>query len=215
MGVVELGMTDDASHANVARLVALARQGDASARDQLLTKYRSYLRLLAWQRLPKFVSKRTDGSDVVQQTLVDAVRGLPDFRGDTEGEFTAWMLRLLDRNLLQIARVNTAEKRDIRRETPDRNGESSAQLIWHSLRAKDSSPHGSVLRGETALQLAQALDRLPEDQRAAVEMRYLGQQSLRAIADDMQRTVSSVAGLIRRGVEALEAHLPAELGELS
>jgi RNA polymerase sigma-70 factor (ECF subfamily) len=208
-------MVRDASHANVAQLVALARQGDASAQEQLLVKYRPYLRLLAWRRLPKFVNQRTDGSDVVQQTLVDAFRGLPEFRGATETEFTAWMLRLLERNLLQIARDNTAEKRDVRREAHDRNGESSAQLTWHSLGASGSSPHVRVLRGEAALHLAQALDQLPAEQRAAVEMRYLDQQPLRAIAETMQRSVNSVAGLIRRGVEALESLLPAELGELT
>jgi RNA polymerase sigma-70 factor (ECF subfamily) len=208
-------MVGEASHSQVIQLVNLARQGDAYAQDQLLVKYRPYLRLLAWRRLPSFVNRRADGSDVVQQTLVDAFRGLPDFRGATEPEFTAWMIRLLDRNLLLAARANTADKRDIRREAHDRHGESSAQLNWHSLGATGSSPHVRVIRGEAALHLAQALDQLPEDQRTAVEMRYLDQQPLRAIADVMQRSVNSVAGLIRRGVEALEAHLPPELGELT
>lgn len=206
-------MVGDSSRTNVAQLVDLARQGDASARDQLLIKYRPYLRLLAWQRLPRFVNKRTDGSDVVQQTLVDAVRGLPDFRGRTEAEFTAWMLRLLDRNLLQSARANTAEKRDVRREVPERNGDSSAQVVWHSLGGDGASPQSVVLSGEVALQLAQALEQLPEDQRLAIELRYLAQQSLQSIADEMERSVSSIAGLIRRGVETLEKYLPPELGE--
>jgi RNA polymerase sigma-70 factor (ECF subfamily) len=206
-------MVGDASRSNVARLVDLARHGDECAREQLLSTYRPYLRMLAWQRLPKFINKRIDGSDVVQQTLVDAVRGLPDFRGQTEAEFTAWMLKLLDRNLLQTARANTAEKRDVRREVPERIGESSAQVVWHSLVGEGASPQSVVLCGEVALQLAQALEQLPKDQCTAVELRYLGQESLQSIADQMQRSVSAVAGLIRRGLEALENHLPPELRE--
>ncbi len=205
-------MVGDASRTDCAAGVA-AQQGDTIARDQLLTEYRPYLRLLAWQQLPRFINKRTDGSDVVQQTLVDAVRGLPDFRGHTEAEFTTWMLKLLDRNLLQAARRNTAEKRDVRREVPDRNTNSSAQLVWHTHGGNGDSPQASILRGEMALQLAQALEQLPDDQRTAVELRYLGQQSLQAIATEMERSVGSVAGLIRRGVEALHAFLPADLGE--
>ena len=55
--------------------------------------YRPYVRLVAGQRLPRAVQQRVDASDIVQQTLVDAVRGLPDFRGRTEPEFTAWMMK--------------------------------------------------------------------------------------------------------------------------
>lgn len=208
-------MVGDPSRTNVTQLVDLARTGDASARDQLLIKYRPYLRLLAWQRLPKFIHKRTDASDIVQQTLVDAVRGLPEFRGQTEPEFTAWMMRLLERNLLMSVRNNTLGKRDVRLEREWGDGSGSAVMMWHSLAADGSSPMSSVFRGEAALHLAMALEKLPPEQRTAVEMRYIGQQSLQAIADEMKRSVGSVAGLIRRGVESLETHLPAEFREIS
>lgn len=213
MGHVMVGDVGDASKSKIAQLVELARRNDGAARDELLTKYRSYLRLLAWQRLPKFFNRRSDGSDVVQQTLVDAVRGLGEFRGQTEAEFTAWMLTLLDRNLLQVARRNMADKRDVRREVFEQHSDSSAQLMWHSLAAGGDSPHSVALTAEVSLHLAQALEQLPGEQRLAVELRYLGQQSLQEIADQMERSVSSVAGLIRRGVVALEPHLPPELGE--
>ena len=70
----------------------------------------------------------------------------------------------------------------------------SAVLMWQSLAADGSSPMSSVFRGEAALQLAMALEKLPADQRTAVELRYIGQLSLQAIADEMERTVGSVAG---------------------
>ena len=100
-------------------------------------------------------------------------------------------------------RNHTLEKRDIRQEQNWTDPSGSAQMIWHSLADKGSSPLSSVFRGEVALHLALALDKLPSDQHTAVEMRYIGQESLQAIADEMGRTVGSVAGLIRRGVEAL------------
>jgi RNA polymerase sigma-70 factor, ECF subfamily len=87
-------------------------------------------------------------------------------------------------------------------------------LMWQQLAANGSSPMSGVFRGEAALHLAAALEELPADQRTAVEMRYIGQQSLQAIADEMERTVGSVAGLIRRGVAGLHSMLPAEFGEL-
>jgi RNA polymerase sigma-70 factor (ECF subfamily) len=73
----------------------------------------------------------------------------------------------------------------------------------------------AFFRGEAALQLAEAREQLPEDQRIAVKLRYLGQQSLRSIAEYMEKTTGAVAGLIRRGVENLRDVVPPQFGEVS
>ncbi len=207
-------MNSGPSKPSLETLLAQAVRGDEAAREELLRMYRPYLRLVAGRRLPVMVQKRVDASDLVQQTLINAVRGLPDFRGQTEPEFTAWMMRLLERNVLMSIRNHTLGKRDVRLEQDWTDASGSAQMVWASLASDGSSPASSVFRGEAALQLAMALDKLPAEQRAAVEMRYIGQQSLQAIADELKRSVGSVAGLIRRGVEALETYLPSEFGEL-
>src|SRR5215207_3794206 len=106
-------MVSESSRPNLQRLVANAAGGDAAAREELLALYRPYLRLAAGARIPKLIQKRMDSSDIVQQTLLDAVRGLPEFRGQTEPEFTAWMMKMLERNLLQCVRDNTLGKRDV------------------------------------------------------------------------------------------------------
>ncbi len=178
-----------------------------------MAAYRPYLRLVAGQRLPRLLEKRADASDIVQQTLIDAMRGLPDFRGRSEAEFTAWMTRLLERNLLQIARLNMAAIRDVRREVREQGSGGSAQLVWHTLAGEGPTVQSSIFRGEAALLLAQALETLPDDQREAVRLRYLAQQSLDEIARQMNKTAAAVAGLIRRGVEKLRQQLPDELGE--
>jgi RNA polymerase sigma-70 factor, ECF subfamily len=204
----------DESRPSLEMLLGDVRRGDATAREVLLTLYRPYLRLVAGRRLPRVIQKRVDASDLAQQTLMDAVRGLPEFRGHSEAEFTAWMLKLLERNLLQNLRDHKLGKRDVRLEQNWTDESGSAQMIWHSLADEEPSPMGNVVRGEDALQLAIAIDKLSEDQRTAVEMRYIGQQSLQEIALEMARSVGSVAGLIRRGVEAMQAHLPSEFGEI-
>jgi RNA polymerase sigma-70 factor, ECF subfamily len=205
----------ESSRPNLEMLLDEARGGDASAREELLALYRPYLRLAAGRRLPRVVQKRVDASDIAQQTLLDAVRGLDDFRGRTEPEFTAWMMKLLERNLLQCLRNHTLGKRDVRLEQNWTDESGSAQMVWHSLAGDGSSPESRVLHGEAALHLALALDKLPADQRTAVEMRYIEHQSLQEIADATGRTIGSIAGLIRRGVEAMQVHLPVEFGEVS
>lgn len=206
-------MEGSGTNSEIAGFLASSLQGDVEAGDKLMTAYRPYLRLLAGQRLPKLLAKRADASDIVQQTLFDAVRGLPDFRGQTEAEFTAWIVKLLERNLLQSARLNLAAMRDVRREAQDHATDGSAQLVWYAVANDVNSPQSSVFRGEAALHLAQALEQLPEQQRRAVELRYLEQQPLEAIAKELEKTTPAVAGLIARGVEALRRLMPKELGE--
>lgn len=208
-------MESASNRRHVETLLMHTVRSDAAARDELLGLYRPYLRLVAGRQMPRLVQKRVDASDIVQHTLIDAMRGLPEFRGQTEPEFTAWMLRLLERNLLMSIRNNTQAKRDVRLEQNWTDASGSAVLMWQAVANENSSPTQNVFRGEAALQLAAALEKLPADQRTAVELRYIEQRPLQAIADEMDRTVGSVAGLIRRGVEALESHLPFEFGELT
>jgi RNA polymerase sigma-70 factor (ECF subfamily) len=196
-------------------LVRRAKGGEEAAAELLFSRYRPYLRVICALQLPRLCQRREDASDIVQHTLVDAMQGLSEFRGETEVAFEAWTARLLERNILQSMRRHTAEKRDIRRETIDWDPLDSAQLVWHSIAGTGTSPESMIFRGEAALDLALALEKLPEDQRLAVELRYLGQQPLQAIAKYMAKTTGAVAGLIRRGVENLRDVLPPQLGELS
>jgi RNA polymerase sigma-70 factor (ECF subfamily) len=55
--------------------------------------------------------------------------------------------------------------------------------------------------------LAQAVEALPEDQRLAVQMRHLDGASVAAIAEAMDKTPAAVAGLLRRGMQALRDEL--------
>lgn len=209
---------NDTSSANPAgsllMLIQQAKQNNSAAIDLLFHRYRAYLRVVCSVQLPHFCQQREDESDIVQHTLMDAARGLPEFRGETEAEFEAWMSRLLERNILQSVRRHTANKRDVRREVMNHNPHDSATLVWHD-QAEESSFSSKLFRGEAALQLAQALEKLPDDQRIAVELRYLGQQSLKSIAEYMTKTTGAVAGLIRRGVENLREVMPPEFGDLS
>jgi RNA polymerase sigma-70 factor (ECF subfamily) len=63
------------------------------------------------------------------------------------------------------------------------------------------------MRGEEAVKLADALDRLPQDQRTAVRLRHLEGWSLAEIAEHLNRTPAAAAGLIKRGMEALRSNL--------
>lgn len=203
-------MNSAPSHHKPETLLPRAVSGDASAREDLLSFYRPYLRCAAERGLPRVIQRRVDPSDVVQQTLIDIVRGLPEFCGQSEKEFTAWVVKILERNFLQNLRSNTLAKRDVRLEQDWGGEQGSAEREWRLPASADPSPSNVLLRGEMVQQLSTALDGLPNDQRTAVSMRYIAHMSLSEIAGAMNRSLGSVAGLIRRGVAALETLLPEE-----
>jgi RNA polymerase sigma-70 factor (ECF subfamily) len=80
--------------------------------------------------------------------------------------------------------------------------ESSARLErW--LAAGALAPDEHSVRDERLLRMGEALGALPEDQRAAVEMRYLQGLPVARIGELLGRSEESVAGLLRRGLDRL------------
>jgi len=170
--------------------------------------FRSYLRLLARLQLPKKLAPKLDASDVVQLTLVQAYRALDGFRGRTQGEMAAWLRQILARNLAHAARDHGRQKRDAGREVSIAAAvdQSSARLeAW--LAAEQSSPSERAQRNDEVLHLAAALEKLPDDQREAIELHYWQGWTLAQIAEHQGRTPASVAGLVHRGLAKLRNHL--------
>jgi RNA polymerase sigma-70 factor (ECF subfamily) len=170
--------------------------------------FRSYLRLLARLQLPRKLAPKLDASDVVQLTLVQAYRALDGFRGRTQAEMAAWLRQILARNLAHAARDLGRQKRDAGREVSIAAGvdQSSARLeAW--LAADQSSPSEKAERNDQLLRLAGALEKLPDQQREAIELHYWQGWTLAQIAEHQGRTPASVAGLVHRGLAKLRGQL--------
>ena len=151
-------------------------------------------------------------SDIVQQTMLEAHRGFPDFRGKTEAELRAWLKMILTRQLLAVARRYRTDKRAARREVSlhDQMEHSSAQF-HRQLVADQTSPSTEIMKRERSEQLAAALLRLLDDERSAVVLKHYHNWSVAEIALHLGRTEEAVAGLLRRGLKKLREHLREEV----
>jgi RNA polymerase sigma-70 factor (ECF subfamily) len=173
-----------------------------------LERYRDYLRALARLQIDYRLRGKLDPSDVVQQTLLEAHQARDKLSGLNEAQRAAWLRRALANNLADEARGLGAQVRDVGRERPLQQAvdESSARLEA-LLAAEHSSPSHQAVRQEDLLRLAEALGRLPEDQRAAVELHHLERRTLAETAEVMGRTRSAVASLVFRGLRNLRQRL--------
>ena len=171
--------------------------------------YRSFLIYLARRSLPELgpAAHKVSGSDIVQDVLLQAHQALPHFRGSTREELLAWLRKILENQLYDIARHFGRKKRDAGLEESIRATVSDSVDRIEKLAGNLTSPSRHVERNERAFRIAEALESLPEDQRVAVELHHREGYSVSETAEKMNRTRASVAGLLRRGFGELREQL--------
>ncbi len=171
---------------------------------RLLEPYRNYLRLLARLQLERRLQSKLDASDLVQETLLRALRSLGQYRGQSEAELAAWLRAILANTLKEKVRELTADKA-----LQARLEESSARLEVF-LTSSPPSPSQRLSHQEELLRLADALEQVPPEQRRAVEMKYLQGYKVAVIAQEMGRSEKAVGGLLARGLDNLRKLLEEE-----
>jgi RNA polymerase sigma-70 factor (ECF subfamily) len=174
-------------------------------------RFRDYLLLLARLELGPRLQGKLGPSDLVQQTLLEALQKRDQCQGTSDAERAGWLRRILARNLADALRAFGQQKRDVRREQSleDSLRASSARLErW--LATEEGSPSEEAERQERALRLAGALAGLPEAQREALVLQYWHGCTLADIGARLGRTPAAVAGLLKRGLKKLRQELQDE-----
>ena len=196
---------DNVESPETVRLLDLARTGDGAALGQLLERYRSYLSLLARVQIGRRMQGKLDVADVVQETYLEAHRGVGQFRGSNEAQFLAWLRQILVGILAnQVRRYFGTKRRDVRLERELQDGlDRSSVFLGSNLIAPQSSPSAQASRREQAVLLADAMEELPEDYREVIILRQLEELSFPQVALRMGRTEDSVKNLWARALVRL------------
>jgi RNA polymerase sigma-70 factor (ECF subfamily) len=183
--------------ADANRWLPEAQAGSSEALGQLLEACRGYLLLVAQRELAPDLQAKGGASDLVQETLLDAVRAFPRFQGTSEAEVLAWLRRLLLNNLVSFARrYRSADKRQVAREVGLAGGSGGPA-------ADVPTPSRQAVEHEEARRLQEALGRLPEDYRRVLRWRFEEDRPFEEIGRLLGLTPNAARKLWARAVRRL------------
>lgn len=166
-----------AATSDEALAVAAAQHGDPAAFGALMAQHRTIL----WAVCLRVTGNAFDAEDALQETLVDAWRGLPGFRA--ESKVSTWLYRVASNAALRVACR--------RRDTP-------VDVLPHARVDRDFA---QVVADADAVH--RALRQVPEDFRVALVLFELCDFTYAQIAAHQGVGVQTVKSRISRGRAAL------------
>jgi len=174
--------------------IAAAQKGDTLAFNRLVLKWEKAIYNLNLRMLHDC----EEAAEATQEVFLSAYKSIRRFR--RESRFSTWMYRIA---------VNQCISRLRRRPqgahySLDATGPSSS--VVHQL-PRSESHEGEILREETRRRVRLALEHLPPEQRAVVELKFFQDLTFEEIASVIQTPLSTVKSRLYSGLEILKVRL--------
>lgn len=188
--------------------ITAAQSGDREALGEIFRILRTSLQSMAQGQMDPQLQVKVSSSDIVQETLIEAYRGLGAFHGTTRGELLAWLHGILTHRILTAnRRFRGAAKRnlDCERSLTRSEGSQALPLLAHDL----SSPSQHAAANEEAAQLEAALRQLPARQEQVIRLRNELRLSFAEIATMLDCSTDAAQKLWSRAISQLARKLNA------
>lgn len=162
----------DMSALDDAALVSAFQAGRPEAFDAIVVRHRRQVYLLC----QRFVRNHEDASDLAQDVFVRAFKGLQRFKGDAS--LATWLYRISVNVCLNRVAVKRPEPAEL-------------DEAVH-VNASTADPLHELMRGERAVALQAAIEKLPPKQKATLMLRVYQECSHEEIATALGSTVGAV-----------------------
>lgn len=151
-------------------------------------------------RLPLRLRRYLGASDIVQSVLITADKCQTQFRGATEAEFQAWLIKIAQGKI-----VDGMRKYRSRNICLPENWFSSC--ISGKTREHLDTPSTEVVMNEQAAELLCAIEQLPADVRQVISYRYVDAMTFDQIGERMNLPVSTCRRRWLEGCQLLKQRL--------
>lgn len=177
-------LTDD-------QLVALYQEGEYKAFDELLARCQDRV----YQYLYFMLNDEDAANDAFQDTFVRAIMALREGRYRQNGQFRSWLLRVA-RNLVIDKFRGDKARRTTPLEMEDAQGETVVDVLNTAAYSEPDVEMATVLT-ESAEDVKMMINRLPEEQREVIIMRFYQELSFKEIADLTDVSINTALGRMR------------------
>ncbi len=157
-------------------------------------------------RLGARLRGRIAEEDVLQETLLQAYRGLGSFRDTGRGSFRRWLLSVAENRIRDMRKFHAAQKRDLGREIAQPRTPDEASLL-DRVSVGGASPPSMVHARDARRELVERIDALPDDLRTIVVARALEERPFREIAEQQGLAITTVQARFARGLRELRGML--------
>ncbi|MBO5687505.1 MAG: RNA polymerase sigma factor [Alistipes sp.] len=159
--------------------------GDRSAISQLIDRHskrvRDYIRMM--------VKDHDVADDILQETLIKAVRVIDEGRYADTGKFLSWVLRIAHNQVIDYFRSQKSQRTV---------SESDAGYnVLGTLRFAERNVEDRMISEQIEADVRRMIDSLPEEQREVVVMRYYAGMSFQEIADQTEVSINTALGRMR------------------
>ncbi len=181
-------------------LLEKAKSGDIAAFEELIDAYQKKVFNLAL----RIIGNYDDAADLAQETFVRIYKAISNFK--EQSSFSTWVYRITTNVCLDEIRKRKNKKvvsldEDIHME----DGDMKRQVV-----SDDPGPDEAAEREEVRRVVNNAINKLPEDQRAVITMRDLHGMSYEEIAQVLDLPGGTVKSRINRARLALKNLLSTE-----
>lgn len=159
-----------------------ARQGEASALNELVTRFYDRVQADVHRRLSQDMRRgrgwllaRFSTGDVVQEVFDSVIRDLDAFRGDTEDAFQGFLAVVIRNRIIDSVRHHEAARRDGRRSVDEEDGPAASAKTQYD-------PAVAASRAEEADRLHESLAELDSREQHLVRARMEGVASFAELA---------------------------------
>lgn len=166
-------------------LVQLYAQGNNLAFDVLLTRHQTKL----FSYICFVVRNRDVADDIFQETFVKAIVTIQQGRYVETGRFMAWLTRIAHNLIIDFFRQE-------RNENTVSNDETKVDIL-NDIRLADTNVEMQMVLSQTMDDVKTLMERLPQNQREVVYMRYYQELSFKEIAEITGVSINTALGRMR------------------
>ena len=159
--------------------------GDRSAISELIERHsrrvRSYIGMM--------VKDDAVADDIFQETFIKAVKVIDEGGYTDSGKFLSWILRIAHNRVLDY----------FRREKSSRllNEKDAGYDVLGTLRFTENSIEEDIVQSELMDTVRRLVEKLPDDQREVVRLRYYSKLSFQEIAEQTNVSINTALGRMR------------------